>query len=879
MRELPVPAAWAAGTGASLARPSGVQSAEPDNSPGSTMAGIETAVEAARRYIIKRPRLTRLLDNANARVLMLVAPAGFGKTTLAREWVGDRPHVWYCGSTATADVAFLIAGLAEVVSELIPGAGDRAVARMRATGTPEQDAEILAELFAEDLADWPSDLWLVFDDYQFAMEADAPERFVDVLLRIAPVRLLLTSRRRPTWASARRLLYGEIYEVGRNELAMDHDEAAEVLAHRRGAAAAGLVALAEGWPAVIGLAALAEEVELPEGTLPQALHEFFAEELFQAAAPDVQAALCKLALAPRLDRGVTEFLLGERSADMIAEGLRLGFLTGRSETLEFHPLLRAFLETKSQGRASPSAADADALVRHLAAEQKWDDAFVLLTQRLSEPLFLDVLEQGLRTILAEARIATLTNWVELAHRRRIDAPIIDLAEAEIAFLNGNREAAELLALRAARSLEECHPMTSRAFCLAGASAHLDYFNDRAKVHYAQARQASGTPHDLREAVFGELNVGLDLEAADVDDHLAELIELDDGSAASEIRLAIARHQHAVRRSTLVGTSDLFDAAEHLLARVSDPHLVSSFYLSRAILLSLLGRYRDALATGLRCERYARDARLSFVVPHAKRARAVAELGLRHFTRCRQLVDWLEVDSERTGDVFVELESRLIRARMLIAQRMFAQARQVLKNVPERFPFEGDRGEYLATLGLASACLGESDLAIELVGQALQITKAVEIQTLSPCVTAIVALRERQPDAEERSSQAFQAVSRVGNVDSFVVAYRSYPALLSEVAKDPTVHVQLRVILEYAADTHLAKSLGLANTERPRRSSLSRREREVLALVAEGLTNKEIAKTLFISEATTKVHVRHIFEKLGVRSRTEAALRARTEERR
>ena len=38
------------------------------------MAGIETAVEAARRYIIKRPRLTRLLDKANARVLMLIGP-------------------------------------------------------------------------------------------------------------------------------------------------------------------------------------------------------------------------------------------------------------------------------------------------------------------------------------------------------------------------------------------------------------------------------------------------------------------------------------------------------------------------------------------------------------------------------------------------------------------------------------------------------------------------------------------------------------------------------------------------------------------------------------------------------------------------------------
>ena len=54
---------------------------------------------------------------------------------------------------------------------------------MRATGTPEQDVDILADLFAEDLADWPEDLWLVFDDYQFAMEAKAPGAFHRLLLR------------------------------------------------------------------------------------------------------------------------------------------------------------------------------------------------------------------------------------------------------------------------------------------------------------------------------------------------------------------------------------------------------------------------------------------------------------------------------------------------------------------------------------------------------------------------------------------------------------------------------------------------------------------------------------------------------------------------
>ncbi len=107
------------------------------------MAGIETAVEAARRYIIKRPRLTRLLDKANARVLMLIGPAGFGKTTLAREWAGERTHVWYQGTTATADVAALAAGLSVAVSELIPEAGNRMLHRMRATGTPEEDVDVL----------------------------------------------------------------------------------------------------------------------------------------------------------------------------------------------------------------------------------------------------------------------------------------------------------------------------------------------------------------------------------------------------------------------------------------------------------------------------------------------------------------------------------------------------------------------------------------------------------------------------------------------------------------------------------------------------------------------------------------------------------------
>jgi len=57
-------------------------------------------------------------------------------------------------------------------------------------------------------------------------------------------------------------------------------------------------------------------------------------------------------------------------------------------------------------------------------------------------------------------------------------------------------------------------------------------------------------------------------------------------------------------------------------------------------------------------------------------------------------------------------------------------------------------------------------------------------------------------------------------------------------------------------------------------SLTAREAEVLTLVAEGRSNRDIGRTLFLSEATVKSHLVHIFTKLGVGSRTAAVARAR-----
>jgi DNA-binding NarL/FixJ family response regulator len=113
----------------------------------------------------------------------------------------------------------------------------------------------------------------------------------------------------------------------------------------------------------------------------------------------------------------------------------------------------------------------------------------------------------------------------------------------------------------------------------------------------------------------------------------------------------------------------------------------------------------------------------------------------------------------------------------------------------------------------------------------------------------------------------------GNADSFVVAYRLAPNLLNVIVGTDLAlsDFLLRPLATY--DSRLAEKAGLNQRGLGIRPAtlLTDREEEVLELLRQGMSNREIAQTLWIAQSTAKVHIRHIFEKLGVRSRTEAAL--------
>ena len=255
------------------------------------MAGQPRKPRIRARRIIERPRLTRALDRSDARVRALVAPSGYGKTTLAEQWASTDARVaaWYRARRSAADVSVVARALVAAADAVVPGAGRRLLQRLAVTDDPEREATLLAEMLAEDLGDWPTDAWIVIDDYEYLAASIASEAFVETVVSESPVRLFVAGRARPSWVAPREVLAGRMLEVAEGALAMTNDEAADVLEGSHDELASGLVALTGGWPALIGVAAMTPDAGVPEAELPESLYDFFAEELYRSLDPGIRA--------------------------------------------------------------------------------------------------------------------------------------------------------------------------------------------------------------------------------------------------------------------------------------------------------------------------------------------------------------------------------------------------------------------------------------------------------------------------------------------------------------------------------------------------------------------------------------------------------------
>ncbi len=800
--------------------------------------------------------------------MLLVAPAGYGKTTLLRHWAQRHPGVcWYTAEAGASDPALLAIGLARALESLSQGLYEYLSQVVRALSNPSRQVTDIVDAFITSLADSPATT-AVLDDYHLLSDSRSAETLVRELRNQLALRLFVGSRVRPEWASARDEIYGDILEIGPDELALTTEETTELLAESPGTVTSALLTKANGWPAVIGLAALAK----PTGRTPidapsSALFRFFAEELFTAAPESLQRRLPSMALLPSLAPEITAELFGDAAAELLDAAVAQGFATIDEHQHELHPLIREYLLSKLGLHADVDKEVEDAVRLSLRLEE-WDHAFELITRFGRVDLLEPLVEAAFKPLIRSGRIGTLEQIAAFARSRSADfSPLITLIDAELAFRDGRFARARALGQCAGEGLKQHRQLRSRAYWIAGQGAHLLSEYDLALAHFRTARVTAMDADETRDALWGLVMTSIYSEQWDASEFVAELQKRRDESPTALLCATTALL--TLRRYTTGFAQELdVETAMHVLERAPDPRVRTSFANVYAYESILRAEYRTASSVAQVMREDAEAYHLAWILPHAEWALAASSLGIREFPQADRWLQRVESAAHDLNDGHLIFNSAMLRARLLLALNRPEEARNTLRIDDSRPTNPAMRAELLATRAVVSGVLNDRAAGGIEADRAESMTSSIDVHALVACARALC-----QPSAKSTLA-AFQVAERLGAWDALLCVMRAEPRLLEDLAATDEFQPQLRGLLVRCNDFDLGRRVGLEIGTRPRnrQSILSPREQEVHRLIRQGLTNREIAKLLFISEGTVKVHVHHILEKTGARTRTEAATR-------
>jgi DNA-binding NarL/FixJ family response regulator len=175
-------------------------------------------------------------------------------------------------------------------------------------------------------------------------------------------------------------------------------------------------------------------------------------------------------------------------------------------------------------------------------------------------------------------------------------------------------------------------------------------------------------------------------------------------------------------------------------------------------------------------------------------------------------------------------------------------------------------------------IGEAEDGVQAVEQARQLNPDVILMDLlmpkMDGVAATAAIKQDQPEVEVVALTSFIEEERVTSaLEAGATGYLLKDADAEEVAAAIRQAHAGEVTLDPAVARLLAQRMRERRTQTEPVEPLTDREKEVISLLGRGASNKEIATALFITERTARTHVSNILGKLGLASRTQAALYA------
>jgi len=857
------------------------------------------------------------------KLTLISAPAGFGKTTLISEWIagGERPFAWLSLDERDGDLTrfwtyFIAAG-----QTVTPTFGTKALGMLE---SPQPaPAESILTVLLNEIAALPEKFALVLDDYHVLEAPPVDEALAFLLEHLPPqLHLVITTREDPPLPLPRLRARGRLTELRAADLRFTAEETAVFLNKVTGLdfSTIELSALArrtEGWIAGLQLAALSMQGQADVHGFIAAfagddryIVDYLVDEVLQHQPDHIQEFLLQTAILSRLNGSLCDAVTRQNQGGAILEKLERSNLfvvplDDKRNWYRYHHLFADVLQAhllKDQPEMAP--------VLHQRASE-WYEQNDLPATAVYHALAAQDNERAARIIeMAWAdmdRNRQATEWLTWANKLPNELvrnrPVLCLGYAWAYLDTGEMEAAQQWLREAERCLE-----TPSGFVvadeeefrylpgsMAAARTYLALaLGDMAgTIHYAQqaldffpeeAHIRRGTPAALLGlALWAEGNLAEALPAfanamASYQKAGNLLFVITGAYVLAEMNLAHGRLGEAVRlceesiqlaeahgEPVLRGAADLYTALSELSLEQNDLAAAKA-YLQRSKEMgeeAALPRwlYRWCVA----------QARIREAEGDLDGALASLEEAERQYVR---------------GPVPDVRTTAALRARVWLAQGQLAEAR--LWAVQQALAADDDL-TYLRefdhlTLARILIALYRRDQKADSLQQAQslleRLRQAAEAGSRMGSVIEILIQQALAYEAQGDLAEALGPLERAlflagpeGYVRIFVGGGTPMVRLLEKMAaagRGPQAVV-----------TRLLAALGREQAEPPAAPGtqplvepLSERELEVLQLVTEGLSNREIAERLYLALPTVKGHNRNIYSKLQVSRRTEAVARAR-----
>ncbi|MFN8484197.1 MAG: LuxR C-terminal-related transcriptional regulator [Anaerolineae bacterium] len=871
--------------------------------------------------LVPRPRLEGLLDKSRRGALTLVcAPAGFGKTTLLAEWLAARslPTAWVSLDSDDSDITAFTRLLISAIRTVFDGACEATLGVLRSPQPLKPEA--LAMRLCNDIDALPGFCVVVLDDYHTIADGATHQMLAALLDRLPPtLHLAIATRSDPPLPLARLLARGQMTDVRVADLRFNRDEIEQFLAHAAATAidATAIETLAqrtEGWAAGLRLASLSlsgesDYARLNRGLTPRAnqyIMEYLLDEVLSRQRPEIQDFLLTTSILESFNASLAAAVCGDRDAralqDLIEEidhaNLFLVTLDETQAWYRYHHLFRDLLRHKlgqtvdsawiegRHRRASEWFAAHGAITEAIHhALQAGDETraarlveanthgAVLQQDRLAIKHWLDMLPPH----LAQQRPGLLAArcWV-LAARDNQDAmaPVLQQADAALAQPDLDLSAAER------RSI-------SGDIALFWAQYWLYLLRGDLALAAAERAMADIPPEHGYARGYATLYRAMALQTVGRKDEALGLLQ-----ATLERHPAMPFAQRTMIYTGLMVVNfahgDLARAAEAARAALPPPderdryrHMISHVYPVLGHIYYELNNLDAAIEVCLACPKFERSGHLwgeyesgvALTLCHAARG---------EMAEARRILDELLALVHQFDDPALLDEAQGLTARLaLIAGDLdTALAWADAPSFKQKGLLRLEAADITrARIWVASGTPGYARRVIEVLREPIS---AAEMAHSSWRLALLLALIALALETLGEWDAALDAMRRSVSIAAPYRYARTYLDLGSRAAA--LLH---RLAEQGVERDYIGRLLPLfppvcptmaASAAPPRHAALieplTTREMQVLELLAQRLSDKEIAQTLVISPLTARSHVSHVFDKLGVNNRRAAVEQAR-----